>query len=276
MKNSAETNPASQQPNLNESNLNESNSSSNESALTNADSTASDSNDRQRSLFPINEHRLSIGLLALLILIALGYGVWMAMSSFLPESTAATTNGVSRKETANAHYEAEEWDDAVSVYLTMLEDDPDNGFATQRLAYSHENQVYKLWLKLREIKKKSENTDLEQEILAEEPQYFQAALQRWNSLLDNSRFARNAYERIASLHSLRAKYIGGPNDADHAVEILDEMFKKGYTTSNTIGLMGAFRPIKSHPQFERLVNEEQMNLHSSKRGMFFRQPGMRR
>jgi len=94
------------------------------------------------SLSSINEHRLSIGLLMLLLLVGAGYGIWLLMSPFLPASAVAKT--ISRKELAHAHCRAKRWDDAIPIYREMLKDDPENGFAIQRLAWIQQNKIVSL------------------------------------------------------------------------------------------------------------------------------------
>lgn len=211
------------------------------------------------SLFAIDEHRLSVGLLVLLLLSAAAYGLWMVMSPFLPASVASFSN-VSRKEQAEIHYGAKEWNDAIQIYRQMLVDDPDNGFATQRLALARERQMFAKWTQYKDIGKSdgsnSENVD---ELLSEESAFCEAAIDRWNELLDNARYERLAYERIATIYSLRSKYMDKPEDIEVAIQALDTMFENGHTTTRGLAFMARFRPLRDHPEFSRLVRDEESN-----------------
>ena len=211
------------------------------------------------SLFSIDEHRLSVGLLVLLLLSASGYGIWVAMAPFLP-STARVESKTPRKEIANAHFASKEWSDAIQILQEMLEDDPDNGFAIQRLALARERQAVDKWNQFKELGATTGNSNAGNEILAEESVFFEAAIARWSDLLDNARYERTAYERLASIHARRAKSLGDPEDIEKAIEVLDAMFKNGHTTSRGIGPMRSFVALKDHSEFNRLKLDERRNF----------------
>ena len=69
----------------------------------------------------IDEHRLSVGLLALIVLTAAGYGIWLAIASFLPQSVAGKGKE-SRREIADSHFRSRDWSKSVELYREMLTD----------------------------------------------------------------------------------------------------------------------------------------------------------
>jgi len=207
------------------------------------------------SLFSIDEHRLSLGLLILVLTSAAGYGCWLAISPLLPASATAAT--VSRKELANSHFDSEKWNDAISIYRQMLEDDPDNGFVIEKIATARERQLFEKWQELENVGSTTGNSSAYDEIRDAEAMLFEAAITRWSGLLDNSRFQRRAYIQLASLHSFRSKVIDDPKEVEKAIDVLKKMFGNGIATRMGIGNMKSFEPLRNHPEFKRLVEDEE-------------------
>lgn len=239
------------------------------------DSSVPDSGKTGFSLFAIDEHRLSVGLLVLLLLAGVGYGLWVVMSPFLPASVASLSASTSRKEIADKYFDAKEWNDAIQIYGQMLEDDPDNGFATQRLALARERQMFGIWSEYKDAGGASDgDPEVIKELLDEESGFCKAATRRWNELLDNSRYESLAYERLATIYSLRSKHLNKPKDAEKAVQILDTMFDNGHTTSKGLAFMSRFRPLRDHPEFKRLERDEKRNSNFEIDGLYFQSRGL--
>ena len=209
------------------------------------------------SLSSIDEHRLSIGLLILVLLVGAGYGIWTLMVPLLPESAVAKT--VSRKEQALAYCKDRDWNNAIPLYREMLKDDPENGYATQRLALIRETQLFANWREIRKINKSEDSAGPSVEILDDEAELFEFSIQRWRELRDNTRYRRLAYERIASLHAYRSSQIDAPEEIDRAVKALKEMLDKGLVTSKGIENSDPFLDLQDHPNFQRLVRDEKRN-----------------
>jgi tetratricopeptide (TPR) repeat protein len=209
------------------------------------------------SLFSINEHRLSIGLLVLLLLAGAGYGIWLAVSPLLPES-ASTEKNVSRNQIGDIHYGDNEWTEAIKVYREILDDDPENGLVILKIAAVLEKQLAEKWAQYDGLAIEPENdpTDAAKAILAEEATVFQSAVDGWNKLLDNARYRHRAMERVACLHSLRFKKLNDDAMADQAIALLEDMLSKGLTTSQGLLRTRSLTPLRDHRQFSRLVREE--------------------
>lgn len=209
------------------------------------------------SLFSINEHRLSIGLLVLLVLAGAGYGIWLAVSPLLIQVASAETT-VSRNQIGDVHYGDSEWPEALKVYREILDDDPDNGLVILKIAAVIDNQLAEKWAQHEslEIEPDTEPTAAAKAILSEEATLFKSAVDGWNELLDNARYRQRAMERVACLHSLRFKKLNDDAMADQAIALLDEMFSKGYTTNQGLLRTRSLVPLRDHRQFSRLVREE--------------------
>ncbi len=226
------------------------------------------------SLFSINEHRLSIGLLVLLLLAGAGYGIWLALSPLFPAIASAATT-VSRNKIGDVHYGDSEWPEAITVYREILEDDPDNGLVILKVAAALDNQLSEKWKQYGdlEIAPDSEATPEANKILAEEATLFQAAVDGWNQLLDNARYRRHAMERVVCLHSLRFRKLNDSASADQAIALLEDMFSKGITTKDGLLRTRSLIPLRDHRQFSRLVREERRISNLSGSG-YRNEPGL--
>ncbi|QEG20736.1 hypothetical protein [Mariniblastus fucicola] len=209
------------------------------------------------SLFSIDEHRLSSGLLALLLLGGLGYLIWLVVAPFLPASVA-TPITESRNQIADSHFEDSDWDKAVSVYNQMLKDDPDNGFVILKIAKARHNELLEKW---KECEKVSDVSSVENEametILAEEEVLFNQVILAWSRLFDNARYRRRCYERVACLHSMRFAKLKYEDESEKAIAALEEMLKHGCTTEYGIRQTRQLYPLATHRRFAHLVLEEQ-------------------
>jgi len=224
------------------------------------------------SLFSIDEHRLSVGLLALVLLAAMGYGVWLAISPFIPKS-AEVEASQSRSRLADSHFKLQEWTKAVEIYNQILKDDPENGYAVFQIATAWESQLLEKWQQYSGLESTTGSASASEELLAEETRAFGAVVNNWSKLLDNARFQRHAYERLASLHCTRSTYRDSKEELDKAVLVLDEMLKKGFMVSPNIKGRSDLAPLVRHPEFNRLVQEEKniSNLDSNR--IFIRRQG---
>lgn len=202
----------------------------------------------------INEHRLSVGLLMVLVLCGAGYLIWLGIASFIPEATAARTE--SRSRIAQKHVADDDWESAIQVYQAMLHDDPENGFAAARIAQARQAEVEATWDRYTNLSDNTGNARAAYDLLAEEKRQFGNAIKSWKRLRDNARYQKNAYQQMASLYGRRSVVLDSSEDVEEAVAILDEMLKNGVTTSESIGYMDNLKPLREHPEYSRLVNEE--------------------
>ncbi len=206
-------------------------------------------------LSSIDEHRLSLGLLAMLLLAGVGYGIWIAVSPLLP-FIAAKENPGSRNRNGDSHLGKSEWPEAISIYRKILEDDPDNGYVILKIAVANDNQLTEKWEEYEKLASNTVDSKKVNLVLDQENQLFQSAFESWSGLLDNARYRRRAFERLACLHSLRSKKLNHPEDADKAIAMLDEMLKRGCTTYRGMNQTQDLTPLRDHRQFSRLVREE--------------------
>ena len=208
------------------------------------------------SLFSIDEHRLSLGLLALTLLAGAGYGIWLVLSPFLPNSIAAEVTE-SRNQIADTHYRNKDWTSAISVYNEMLEDDPDNGFVLLKTSTAWANRLAVKWDEITKLREANPDAEFSEEFLADELRIFEQTTKSWTKLTDSARYRRQAFERIASLHSLRSQRMNDPDELDKAIAVLQEMFENDCTTLRGIKDTQSLRPLRSYKRFSNLVLEEQ-------------------
>ena len=221
------------------------------------------------SLFSIDEHRLSVGLLVLFLLAITGYGLWLGIAPFLPEGTIVES-GVPRKTIAESHVESEDWDKAIEVYNEILRDDSENGYAALGVAKTWEAQLQGKWEDYARVSSTTGSASAGDEILAEESQLFKTTTDSWNRLLDNARYQGEAYKRLAGLHCSRARVRKSKDELDEAVDVLDAMFEKGLTYSSGIEQRGDLRLLRNHSEYPRLVAEENKIKKQLKGPSFFR------
>ena len=138
----------------------------------------------------------------------------------------------------------------------MLQDDPENGYAGLGLASAWEKQLVVVWKQYVNLKSTTGSAQAEGEVLDEESRLFGATLNSWNKLLDNSRFRRTAFERLASLHCRRSRLRDSDEELDKAVAVLDKMFESGMETSSGIDQRSDMEPLMKHSQYNRLVQAE--------------------
>ena len=225
------------------------------------------------SLFSIDEHRLSVGLLVLFLLSITGYGIWLAIAPFLPQK-AVVVSGESRKAVAEEHFKGQDWNRAIEVYSEMLRDDSENGYAALGIANTWEAQLQAKWKEYSTVSSTTGSANAGEEILTEESRLFEVTVNSWNRLLDNARFQRHAYMQLARLHCTRFTYRQSEEELEEAIEVLDEMLQKGLITSSGINQPFDLKPLANHPEFPRLVREEEKisNLDSGP-SYFRRRPG---
>ena len=206
------------------------------------------------SLFKIDEHRLSLGLLVMLLIAGAGYGLATVISPMLP--AAAKESVVSRNQIGDDHYGKEDWPEAIAVYSEMLVDDPDNGYVTMKMALAMDNHWVDTWNEYGKFISKNNDASLSKEMLETEAERFDAATSSFNRLLDNARYRRQSYVRLACLHATRSRIHDDAAEADKAVAYLTEMIEDGLTTSRGIKSTPRLKPLAKHPEYSRLVKEE--------------------
>lgn len=231
------------------------NSAETESNSGRSDSEKQDSGKSGFSLFSIDEHRLSVGLLAMVLLAGTGYGLWMVVSPFLPAVISAQV-AESRNQIGDKHRNDGEWNDAISVYNEMLEDDPDNGLVILKVAASWDNQLTELWDELEKIKETNPEVEISEQSLAEESRLFEQSTKFWTQLLDNARYRTRSYIRLACLHSLRSRQLDAPQEKDKAIAVLEEMLENGCVTRQGVQKIEALIPVRDHKRFSNVVLEE--------------------
>ena len=205
-------------------------------------------------LSSINEHRLSVGLLVLLLLCGAGYLIWLGIASFIPE--AGVMPKESRRQIAEKHVEEGDVESAVEVYNAMLKDDPENGFAAVRIAQTWQNELIDTWGLYSNLSQNTGNARAADELLKEENRMFKLTIEGWERLRDNARYQRNAYEQMACLHGRRSIVIDSSKDVEKAVTVVKEMLGNGLTTGLGISKTNDLRPLRDHPDFAKLVAKE--------------------
>lgn len=230
--------------------------------MKNSAETSSGSSSSGFSLFSIDEHRLSVGLLVLFLLSITGYGIWLAIAGFLPEKAVVETH-VSRKAIAEEHYKNQDWNKAVEVYGDILRDDPENGYAARGIAIAWEDQLEVKWKEYETVNSRTGSVSASEKILNEESRLFKVTTNSWNRLLDNARYQREAYIRLAVLHCSRSTVLRSNDQLEEAVRILEEMFQKELATSLGISKHGDLKPLQDHAEFARLEREENRILYQN-------------
>jgi hypothetical protein len=193
--------------------------------------------------------------LVVLLLVGLGYGAWLAISPFLPES-AANERTVSRVEIGDDHLEDEEWLEAIAVFREMLEDDPDNGFAVRKIAHAWERQLLEKWEAVEKLDSTTGSASVARNLRKEEDRMFKLTVNSWYELLEHGRYRSRAYQRLASLHSLRYMKLGDKAEFERAFDVLEEMLEQECFTERGIYKIRALSPLHSDERFRSLANEE--------------------
>lgn len=206
------------------------------------------------SLFSINEHRLSIGLLSVFLIGAVCYGVWLLISPMLPEVFAG--KAVSRTQTANTYYRNRQWDKSIGIYNEILADDPENGFAILAISMASERKLYSKWTRYNSLVEKSADADTVEAVLAEEAIVFDQAINSWKGLFDHARYRARGMERIACLHSLRFSKLKDAAELELAFDALESMFDAGYVTARGMYNTRQLTPLKGYEEFRRLAKLE--------------------
>ena len=207
------------------------------------------------SRFKISEHQLSLGLLALLLLAAVGYGIWLAVSPFLPKDPSREP-GISRLQEGVKLFETGQWPKAIDAYHEMLVSDPDNGFATELLAVACERRWRQNWAEVSRLGRSTGNTNAARRFLEAEEEYFLMAKDNFEKLLEHARYRNRAYERLASIYGFRFSMNKNSEDADRAIGFLEEMIDNAMTTSDGIRRNHDLMLLSDHRSFSRVVQEE--------------------
>lgn len=223
------------------------------------------------SLFSIDEHRLSVGLLVLFLLCITGYGMWLVIAMFLPEDSVVAS-GESRKAIAEEHFKNEDWNKAIEIYSEILRDDPENGFAAQEIATTWQAQLQGKWKEYETVSSTTGSANAGDEILAEESRLFKVTANSWNRLLDNARYQQEAYERLVVLYCGRSTIRKSKDELEEAVSILKEMYQKGLVTSPLIGKRSDLNPLQNHAEYPRLVREQEKISNQRSGPSYFRLP----
>lgn len=163
----------------------------------------------------------------------------------------------SRRAEGDQLFKDGRWSKALLVYREMLVDDPDNGLALRKIANTVENQWRKTWHDFGKSNEASNQPNNSGPDPVLENKQFEISVNSWKRLLDNARYRRTAYERLARVHAFRFGQVGDDEDQEKAIGFLTEMLDKRMTTKDPIYRIPDFRFLRKHPSYRELISKQQ-------------------
>lgn len=220
--------------------------------------------------FGIDENRLSFGILILLIVAGVGYGLWQVVEPLI-ESREVNTE-VSRRKIADKHYSDKEYVDSAELYREILNEDPWNGFVIAKLGLAHDQMVERLVIEADAMISRAEpqettteNDDTGDDVPVEpideallgqlESQidhHLTQATTEFEKLRDHARFRSWGNWRTIRLYVLKAKRDEDNAWADKAIEATRESLEGGYTW-NRMFRSGEIAWLRNFPEYRKLL-----------------------
>ncbi len=223
------------------------------------------------SLFSIDENRLSFGLLILLILGGLGYGLWSMLSPLI-SMNGSGSQAVSLRQVADDHFKHERYNDAINSYREMVLEDPNNGYAISRIAAISRYQWKNNWKKINELAESDADSPEVNSLKDDSSQRFEFTVSQYTRLLDFARYRCIAYLNLACLHSEQFVNTGNEEESELAIATIEEMLSQKYYSQFGIDQIKPLRGIASHPKFATLKKLESTVKRSVDDGSSFFAP----
>lgn len=212
--------------------------------------------------FGIDENRLSFGILILLILAGVGYGLWQVVEPLI--ETRVEEEG-SRRTIADQHYTDKEFLESAELYQEILDEDPWNGYIIAKLGLAHERVMDKLINDAAGVRRRTDGKadkapavvltaaqkqDLENRI---ESHLVKAAAE-FEKLEDHARFRSWGTWRLIRVYAIQAKRKDDDAYATKAIEATRKALKGDYAYGRMFQA-NEVAVLRNYPEYNDLLKK---------------------
>ena len=210
-----------------------------------------------KTTFGLNEDRISFGILILLIIAGIGYGVWLMLKPWL--DGAQVSDPLSRRQVADQFSASGEYPEAVDVYKKMLADDPWNGLANAKLAVIYRRMLEED-LKQLENLPAAETSIREEQLESQIEQHLDASAEQLELLTRHDRFRRLAFRALIDLYCSEAKRKDDREYVAKAIETVRSALSAGFKwdlilETEQIAYLSQYPEFENSPEFRQLFLE---------------------